>query len=239
MHSPKIQKLLQTIFFLIIVRPLLMLFIGINVFGRNNLISLQPDCKDEEQEQNKKTKQFIIISNHNSHLDTAAILSLFPMKQIPSIRPVAAADYFSDGSLKAWFAKTFFNILAIPRSDFTKSNNPLVIMGKALKEGESLLIFPEGSRGEPEAIADFKPGVAHLVQKFPEIPVIPIFMKGMGKSLPKGEMILIPFFCDIVIGEPVSFSGNKEEITLQLKNAVLGLQKIIVEQIEPDEGIKE
>ncbi|MDX1919492.1 MAG: lysophospholipid acyltransferase family protein [Candidatus Caenarcaniphilales bacterium] len=205
-----LKNLLRQIFFLFFVRPFLLLLIGVNVFGRENL---------------KDLKQFIIASNHNSHLDTLALMNLFPLSKLNLIRPVAASDYFMKNQIVAWFCSTFINILPIPRGGFNKSCNPVSIMSEQLQKGNSLIIFPEGSRGEPEKMSEFKSGIAHLILKHPEIPVIPVFIKGMGRTLPKGELIPIPFFCDIVIGEPIHLVGEKEEITKILQTKVFDLKE--------------
>jgi 1-acyl-sn-glycerol-3-phosphate acyltransferase len=199
------NNFLRILFFIFIVKPLLFIFTGFNVFNKHNL---------------PLNQQFILIANHNSHLDAVSLMNLFPLSQLHKIKPVAASDYFMKSSFLAWFSTTFLNILPIPREDFTKSNNPLTIMTKALEEGNSLIIFPEGSRGEPEKMENFKVGVAHIINKNPNIAVLPVFLKGMGRSLPKGELILVPFFCDVVIGKATFFKGTKNEITQQLEQAV-------------------
>lgn len=184
--------------------------IGTNIFGRENL---------------PLNKQFILVANHNSHLDALALMNLFPLKQLKHIHPVAASDYFMQNPLISWFSTTCLNIVPIPRTKFTKSDNPLTRMGEILSKGDSLIIFPEGTRGEPEVMANFKSGIAHLVGKNPSIPVVPIFLKGMGKSLPKGEIILVPFYCDVIIGQSQDFSGTKEEIVKKIEEAVINLSQ--------------
>ena len=204
------KNLLRILFFLVIVRPLILFVMGVNVFGRENL---------------PLNKQFILVSNHNSHLDALALMNLFPLKQLKHVHPVAASDYFMKNPFISWFSTTFLNIVPIPRSGFTKTNNPLTCMGEILSKGDSLIIFPEGTRGKPEIMASFKSGIAHLIGKYPSVPVLPIFMKGMGKSLPRGEMILVPFYCDVIIGQPQYFFGTKEEIVKQVEEAVINLRK--------------
>jgi 1-acyl-sn-glycerol-3-phosphate acyltransferase len=204
------QKFYQILFHLLGVKPLLLLFLGVNVFNPENLPS---------------NRQFIMIANHNSHLDALALMNLFPLTRLHQIHPVAAEDYFFSNPILAWFSKNFLNIIPIARSHISRHNNPLNKMCDALQAGQSLIIFPEGSRGVPEEIAPFQNGIAHLIQKFPEIPVVPVFLKGMGRSLPKGEFVLVPFFCDVVVGSPLLCTGTKSNIVMTLESAILQLQK--------------
>lgn len=204
------RTLARILFFCFIVKPLLSFILGMNLYGKHNL---------------PKYRQFIMIANHNSHLDTAALLNLFPLSQLKRIHPVAAEDYFSSNALLFEFSKTCFNILPIPRTHITKSNNPIRRMCEVIEAGHSLIIFPEGSRGLPEEMAPFQTGIAHLIQKYPDIPIVPVYLKGMGRSLPKGEFILIPFFCDLIIGELLYVKGSKEEITHALEQSINELRR--------------
>ena len=146
----------------------------------------------------------IIVANHNSHLDTLTLISLMPLSLLPKVRPVAALDYFMKTKFLAWFATRIIGILGIDRQG---GGNPLAGPNAALKRGEILVLFPEGSRGEPEKLTEFKRGVALLVKENPDVPVIPVFMHGLGKSLPKGTWVIVPFICDIFIGERVAWAG--------------------------------
>jgi 1-acyl-sn-glycerol-3-phosphate acyltransferase len=176
------NRMLRWLFFAVLVRLVVLLLLGLNVRGREHL---------------PKSGPAIIVANHNSHLDTLVLMSLLPLHLLPRLRPVAAAEYFLQNRLLAWFSRHIIGILPLHRSHAT---HPLAGCHVALAHGDILILFPEGTRGTPEQLAPFKSGIAHLVQTHPEVPVIPVFLHGLGKVLPKGDWLLVPFFCDVFIG---------------------------------------
>lgn len=188
------NHLLRYLWFTLVVRPLVLIILGVNVRGHQKLISFQPA---------------IIVANHNSHLDTMILITLFPLQMLKKIRPVAAIDYFLKNRLLAWFALNIIGIVPIKRNPARAKEDPLAGCSQALEQGDILILFPEGTRGEPERLASFKTGIAHLAKRHPDIPVIPVFMHGLGKALPRGECLLVPFFCDVVVGDPLHWSGDR------------------------------
>jgi 1-acyl-sn-glycerol-3-phosphate acyltransferase len=205
-----VRRFLQILFFAAVVRPFLALFIGLRVRGREHLPAADP---------------FVLIANHTSHLDTVALLSLFPLGRLHRIRPVAAADYFLSGRLRAWLSTTLFNILPVARRHVTKTNNPLETMREAVGAGDSLILFPEGTRGGGGEPGRFLPGVAHLVESCPEVPVVPAFLVNLGRSLPKGTFLPVPFFAEVRLGPALHPTGTREEILVQLEVAVQALRE--------------
>ncbi len=83
-----------------------------------------------------------------------------------------------------------------------------------------MLLFPEGTRGEPEQMDAFQTGVAHLARLHPDVPITPVFMHGLGKALPKGEAILVPFFCDLFVGESIELGLGKQEFMSRLAESM-------------------
>src|SRR5262245_27714564 len=179
----------QMFFFALLVRPLLLFVLGLRVRGGEHLRAII-----------RNRQQVILIANHSSHLDTLALLSLFPLAQLRRLRPVAAADYFERNWLIAWLSRTFFNILPIPRAHFTPSNHPVARMKAALDAGDSLILFPEGTRGCHEQMQHFRAGIAHLAQEAPDVPILPAYLVNLGRSLPKGEFIPVPLFAEARFG---------------------------------------
>jgi 1-acyl-sn-glycerol-3-phosphate acyltransferase len=178
-----------------------------------------------------KSGAAIVIANHNSHLDTMVIMTLFPLYLLSKLRPVAAEDYFFQNIFLRWFSLDIINIIPLPRQQKTFHANLFCECDQALKKGEILIIYPEGSRGEPERLSQFKSGIAHLARSHPEVLIYPIFMHGLGKILPKGEALFVPFFCDVFIGEPIQWNGSKSGFMELLK---LSIQNLSSEGIFPE-----
>ncbi len=207
---PRGATALQIAFFLLFVRPFLLLFIGLRVRGGANL---------------PRTDPFVLIANHSSHLDTLSLLSLFPLRRLARIQPVAAADYFERNRVVSWLSRSFFNILPIARRDITAQNDPIRRMVAALRAGRSLILFPEGTRGAANEVGHFHTGIARLATLLPEIAIVPAYLENMGRALPKGQFVPVPIFCEIRVGQPLCPRGNRKEIVVELEEAVRRLRE--------------
>lgn len=201
-------KGLRLLFFALIVRPVIHVLFGVNVRHRERLPAAGPA---------------LVVANHNSHLDTMALMSLFPLGDLPKVRPVAAADYFTKSGWMAWFSLNIIGIVPLDRDARKRGEDPLAGAVKALEEGNILILFPEGTRGQPEEVGEFKKGVAHLVERHPVVRASPVYLHGFGKVLPKGARLPIPFFLDVFVGEPVAWQGDHEQFVDALKAKVLEL----------------
>lgn len=203
----------KKIFFALFVKPIVLLIIGVHVKNRENLVKKGP-C--------------IIAANHNSHLDTMVLMSLFSLKNIETVQPVAAADYFLKTPLMKWISLKLIGIVPIYRKVTHSKGHPLQNVKNALNKGHTVIIFPEGSRGNPEELQKFKNGLAHLAKEFEEVPVIPVYLNNAGKTLPKGEALLVPLIIDIGIGKALYFKGHEiKSFTNVLEENIKSLQKDI------------
>jgi 1-acyl-sn-glycerol-3-phosphate acyltransferase len=180
-----------------------------------------------------KEKQFIIVSNHNSHLDTMALMSSLTFRQLSKTHPIAAGDYFGDSVAKSFITRLFTNAILIRRTKDGNSENPIDMMSRALSEGRSLILFPEGSRGEPEKMQEFKKGIGILLQKHPDIKYIPVYMRGMGKVLPKGEKLLVPFDTYVLFGEPSTTKAAEiTGIVQEVEGKIMALRATFIQPVE-------
>ncbi len=193
-----LSVVLRYLFFGLVVRPVVLFVLGLNVRNRAWLPQQGPA---------------VVVANHNSHLDTMVLMTLLPFSRLKDIHPVAAADYFLRSRLWSWFALSIIGIIPLQRQRKASHSDPLAEASAALGQGKILILFPEGSRGEPEKMGVLKNGVSHLAKRHPEVPVIPVFLHGLGKALPKGEGLLVPFFCDVFVGEPICWPGDRQQHT--------------------------
>ncbi len=172
--------------------------------------------------------QFIICANHNSHLDTMTLLSSLPRKIIHKVKPVAAGDHFGKTKLKGKLTEFFVNALLIKRGRDKENpkNDPINKMIKALDDGYSLVLFPEGTRGEPEKDQPLKKGIGILLSQRPEIKFVPAYMKGMGKAMPKDDNLIVPFNSTLIYGKPTKIiDTNVDGIMAQIENEFIELRK--------------
>lgn len=208
-----LKKIIKYIFFLIFVKPFIYLVLGVNVSGIDNLpkVSKEPS---------------IIVTNHNSHVDILLLMSLFTCSQILNIHPVAAADYFCNTKLKAFIFKTLIGIIPLDRKvKKVHKEEMFKDINTALSNNETVIIFPEGTRGEDNTIKNFKSGIGHIAQMNPDVKVYPMYINGPDKILPKSDFLWVPFICDVYAAEPIAYDNTSpKEFAQRLQDIVIGLK---------------
>jgi len=211
-------RILRVLFILLFVKPLVFIGLGLNIINRQNLPMNGP---------------VVVAANHNSHLDTLVLLALFPISIIHKVRPVAAADYFLSNPIVAWLSLNVIGIIPIRRSPSKEQKEAIFDeCHKALEQGDILIIFPEGSRGEPEVMSGLKKGIYHLVKDHPQCAVVPVVMRGLGASLPKGTAMFVPFNCDVVLGDSVSDFSDADEFIEIMQEQYQMLSEQCIVQVE-------
>jgi len=153
----------------------------------------------------------VYFANHTSHLDAAVIWSSLPEPIRVRTRPVAAQDYWWAGPSRRFLADRVFQAVPLRRGRSAASglSNPLAPLYAALEAGSGLIVFPEGTRGSGPAVAAFKPGLYHLAVRFPEIPLVPVFIENLNRILPKGEVLPLPLVCALTFGAPMAITADE------------------------------
>ena len=205
------KKIILIIIYSIFWKNFLKIFIGLKYVNEKTL---------------KNKKQFILIANHNSHMDTMAIMSAIPSRYIHKVHPIAARDFFGGSLFKKILMRYLVNATLIQRDRDDPENDPIDSMDKMLKKSRSLILFPEGSRGVPGVMTKFKKGLGYLIQRNPEINVIPVYLDNVYKTLPRGKNLILPYNCSIKFGDPIQFkSMEMEDILLSSEKAMKNLMK--------------
>jgi 1-acyl-sn-glycerol-3-phosphate acyltransferase len=172
-----------------------------------------------------KAEQRIYFANHQSHFDWVLIWAALPRELRAQTRPIAARDYWTSGPIKHWITREVFNAVYVSRVR-KDDEDPLEPLVEALRQGDSLVIFPEGTRGhkgEPQA---FKAGLYHLAEQFPGVQLIPTWIDNVQRVMPKGEVVPVPILCSVTFGAPMQIEPgeDKRAFLARAREAVVALQ---------------
>ena len=172
--------------------------------------------------------QRIYFANHTSHLDFPVIWASLPPPLRRLTRPVAARDYWDATRLRRYLAKDVFRAIMIERNAAGR-DNPLRPMEEALSAGDSLIIFPEGTRAvdEDAGLAPFKSGLYHLAQSYPDVQLVPVHLENLNRILPKGKYLLIPLLAAVSFGAPIRLlpDEDKQAFLERARAVVAGLEE--------------
>ncbi len=165
-----------------------------------------------------------MVANHNSHLDASVLLTLFPLRRVPRVHPVAAADYFGKNLFLRAMSMFWMNAITIERKA-TAGVDPLGSVKAAIDGGESLIFFPEGSRGKAGVVAPFRQGVGRIVLQFPGLQVVPVFLSGPERIWARGQVVPVPLSIDANVGKPRTYPDtmSANEIATRIQRDVLAL----------------
>jgi 1-acyl-sn-glycerol-3-phosphate acyltransferase len=177
-------------------------------------------------------RQTIFFANHTSHLDFVTLWASLPRWLRSQTRPVAAQDYWDRG-VRRKLAVDVFNAILVPRREHGLADADPAAAVKTIDRiaGEmgdaySLIIFPEGTRGDGSDVAPFKSGLYHLAHQKPGVQLVPAYIENLNRILPKGEFLPVPFISRITFGQPffLDATESKSAFLTRAHDAVSGLK---------------
>jgi long-chain acyl-CoA synthetase len=201
------------------ILPLARVFAKIDVEGLEHLDAL--------------TGPAIFAANHQSHLDTPAILIALPAKWRYRIAPAMAKEFFKAhfypqqfgrkayvlNSLNYYLASLFFNAFPLPQRE-SGTRQTLRYIGELIAGGYSILIFPEGRRTDHGEIAAFQPGVGMIASKL-QVPVVPVKLEGLDRILHQKARFPTRGTGRVAFGRPMSLiGGDYADLARQVEDAV-------------------
>ena len=165
-----------------------------------------------------KAEQRIYFANHQSHLDWVLIWAALPRELRAGTRPIAARDYWTATPFKTWLTTEVFHSVYVsrtrpkgPDAPGGEDEDPLEPLAEALRHGDSLVIFPEGTRGNQGEPMPFKSGLYHLAEQFPEVALVPAWIDNVQRVMPKGEVVPVPILCTVTFGAPLRLESGEDK----------------------------
>ncbi|MDP3520930.1 MAG: lysophospholipid acyltransferase family protein [Hydrogenophaga sp.] len=179
-----------------------------------------------------KAEQRIYFANHQSHADLVLIWAALPKELRGITRPIAAKDYWTTSPLKRWITTEVFNAIYVDRQKQVGADgevaDPLEPLIDALAKGDSIILFPEGTRGHQEDPQPFKSGLFNLAQRFPDVVLVPSWIHNVQRVMPKGEVVPVPVLCSVTFGAPIRVERGEERAAflVRARDTVIALRDI-------------
>lgn len=142
-------------------------------------------------------RSYVIMSNHASHVDIVALFLALPV--IPGFLAKSELD-------KVPFLSTALRAgghVVIDRGKHSSALGTLKLAAEEVRNGKTIVVFPEGTRGDSATVGPFKKGGFHLAKEA-GVPIIPVGVRGSRDVLPKHGRLLKPGRVEVHIGQPIS-----------------------------------
>ena len=158
-------------------------------------------------------RQRVYFANHTSQMDFVVLWSVLPDNLRAQTRPVAAKEYWLKDPIRKFLALKVFRAVLVDRQATTleERQHQIDVMKDGLGERDSLIIFPEGTRGEGEGVAAFKSGLYHLARSAPKAELVPVYLENLNRVLPKGEFLPVPLLTRVFFGPALKLGENEDK----------------------------
>ncbi len=152
----------------------------------------------------------VYFANHSSHLDTTVIWAALPASIRGRTRPVAAGDYWLKSAFRRYVVQEVFRAILVNRNRTGTGHESIELMAQALEQGDSIIIFPEGTRGTGAEVGPFKSGLFHLARRCPNVELVPVYLENLSRILPKGELLPVPLLGSVSFGSPITLDPGED-----------------------------
>lgn len=169
----------------------------------------------------------LYFANHTSHGDFVLVWAALPGDLRAMTRPVAAADYWQGSRLRRFIGGEVFRALLIDR-ERAGGPDPVQLMAGCLQGGDSLIMFPEGTRNTgDEVLLPLKSGLYHLARACPEVRLVPVWIENLRRVLPKGSFLPVPLACSVEFGAPLQLLPDEDKAAFlaRARAAMLALRR--------------
>jgi 1-acyl-sn-glycerol-3-phosphate acyltransferase len=183
-------------------------------------------------------RQRIYFANHSSHLDFVVLWSALPSEIRAKTRPIAAKDYWEATPVRRYLTQNVFHAVFLERVSPNKAKSSeeshfigrhlIEEMAHALGAENSLILFPEGTRGTGEKVGPFRSGLYHLALRRPDVELVPAYLENLNRILPKGEFLPVPMLSLLTFGKPLQIEPEEDKDTFleRARESVSSLRRI-------------
>jgi 1-acyl-sn-glycerol-3-phosphate acyltransferase len=163
-------------------------------------------------------KPQIFMSNHQSDFDIFVVLGFIPGQ----FRWIAKKELFKVPVFGGAMRNAGY--IEIDRQNHDKAMKSLDIAAQKIREGKSVMTFPEGTRSRDGLIKPFKQGMFHLAIKA-GVPIVPVCLVGTGAIMSKRSLRINPGKVKIIIDKPIDVAGytaeNRAELIERVRNIIM------------------
>jgi 1-acyl-sn-glycerol-3-phosphate acyltransferase len=186
-------------------------------WSRMNLLFSGVLVSVDGKEHIKKNKSYIIMSNHQSHYDVWSLIAYMPLQ----LRWVMKLE-LREVPIFGYCCERMGHIY-IDRGHSKKAHESLEIAGEKIRNGSSVVFFPEGTRSPDGKLLPFKKG-GFVIALEAKVPILPVTVVGGKEVLRKGSLRIMPGRMKIIVHEPVSVEGysydTKEELIERIRGII-------------------
>lgn len=169
----------------------------------------------------------IYFGNHSSHGDFVLVWASLPPALRASTRPVAGSDYWQASGVRRWMIHDVLNAVLVDRGRKDRGDHLVASVAAAIDAGDSLILFPEGTRNVgDDALQPFKTGIFHVAKARPRVECVPVWIENAGRAMPKGAILPLPLLCTLTFGAPLRVDDGEaaDAFLHRLRAALLALR---------------
>jgi 1-acyl-sn-glycerol-3-phosphate acyltransferase len=175
---------------------------------------------------------YVVMSNHASYADIVALFMALPV--IPGF--LAKRELMKIPFLAA--ALRAGGHVIIDRGKRQSARQALDSAAQQVRSGKTVLIFPEGTRGDLAAVAPFKSGGFHLA-KAARVPIIPVGLRGTRAIGPKHSVLFWPGTVEVHIGAPIDPNEIVEkELSPLVESVRTRIATLSAQPVSPGRGAR-
>jgi 1-acyl-sn-glycerol-3-phosphate acyltransferase len=149
----------------------------------------------------------VFAANHHSHADTTMLLSVIPGRLRRDLYVAAGADYFFPNRVAGATSALVIGAIPIERLKLSRLSTDNAL--RIIERGDNLLIYPEGGRSPDGWGQEHRPGAA-FVSRRTGAPVVPVYVDGTGRVLPKGANWPRRGRTAVVFGAPLRLADGED-----------------------------